>query len=456
MPTTTTTTGRPTEMFLAARTIIRNAPAEYFRPSHFEGTIDKKELTELHKSRRRVRSQREPDCFKRRMVDFQLKREFVLGALQRRTYKPFIKPQIGSSINQWERFVSEYINTTTYAEMLAGQRKAYHDIRRMIGAFWHEQENRQISRRVNADGKFIKRPKAEKDSLPLYACSGELEANRMRNDRIHKLSRGNSHEERGAAIWEYSPSLNFERDGGGQPETQFLITEPLTRLVCKLVAELGPQKKNGGHIHINCQGKADIGERVFHAYRLHMSWMRFLVGPVRRRNHWSPVMSCSCSSCRHSSRHSQGIQPSFAEAKNVKRAAVSLNTWDRTGTVEIRLWGTTSNPSEWLGRRDLMQALARWSENNPSRRPDGTNYPITQAVGSMSWDMFFSWAAQAAPKGLAYALRTLRRKARSSRNNVDAQAARSLMIQWESSNLTCQGYRCRQRITPTTTTAQQA
>jgi hypothetical protein len=411
----------------------------------------------LKTSWRRIRAQREPDAFRRRLVNFQLKREFIKGALSRRTYKPLIKPYIGgASIWRWEDFASDNIDSETYAGVMAGQQEAFHKIRRIIGRYWHDEEAHRLAQRANLDGKFITRAKPEKESLPLYACSGELEANRMNNARILKLSKGQATEIRGHATWEYSPSLNFERDGGGQPETQFLITEPLTRLVCKLVDELGPQRKNGGHIHINCKGDPATGDRVYHACRLHMSWMRWLVGAVRRRNHWCPVMKCPCHSCRNSSRGSHGMQPTFGEAQRVKRSAVSANTWDRTGTIEIRLWGTTQNPSEWLGRRDLMQALARWSETHNSRRPDGTNYPITQAVGSMAWEQFFTWAAQAAPKGLAYALRTLRRKARSSRNNLDAQAARSLMIQWEASGLTCQGYRSRQRITPTTTTAQQA
>ena len=378
---------------------------------------------------------------------FRLKKEFVLAALNRKTYRTHLSPWLGRACDSFDSFASNYLNYDTLQAAIKGQSSAYYAIRQELGRYWHDREQDIIKGRMPRAGKYIRPLGAEKDELPLYACSGELEANCMKVGKILKLSKEKGRMDgRQHASWKHSPSLVFARDGGGQAECQFLITPARARLVCSLVADLGPQKNNGGHIHLNCKGDEAIGERVFNAFRYHISWTRWLVGSVRRRHRWSPVTTH-----QNDTRHESGVQRTFQEAMRVKRAAVSANTWSRTGTIEMRLWGTTSNPTEWLGRRDLMIAIARWSETHAADclEPDGTTKRISNSTGAEAWPSFFRWAAAGAPKGLAYALRTLRRKARSSRRNIDSTNARQLMGQFEASGLTCAGYRRRNRITTT-------
>lgn len=266
---------------------------------------------------------------------------------------------------------------------------------------------------------------------PLYSCSGELEADHMNVSRILKISHGKASTHSRHAEWRHSKHLNFSRDGGGQAETQFHIRPELANVVCKLVSSIGRLNRNGGHIHINCQMDENVGRRVFDSLRYHLSWTRWLVPFARRDNHWSKV---------------DNVQDTFEQAKNVKPCALSANTWRRTGTVEMRLWGTSAKPEDWLGRAALMKAIAKWSEHYNAT---GTGIkPISNETAAEAWPMFFHWACRNEPEGLGYALKTFRKKVRSSATaRLDRQAATTFMQQWEDSGLTCRGYRCRQRVT---------
>jgi hypothetical protein len=277
----------------------------------------------------------------------------------------------------------------------------------------------------------VKEKKPLWEEYDLYSCSGELEADEMHSARICKIARDKNSWRGNHAIWRHSDHLNFSRDGGGQAETQFHIRPELARVVCKLVKQIGRISKNGGHIHLNCKMDNVIGNRVYDAMRYHLSWSRWLVPFARRDHHWSAVNK---------------VRNTFMEAMSQKDCALSCNTWRRTGTVEMRLWGTTNKAEEWLGRAALMRAMAQWSEHFNAT---GTGIkPISNETALEAWPMFFNWASRNAPEGLCYALKTFRKKLRSSATPIlDKRAAETFMRQWEDSRLTCRGYRCRNRVT---------
>lgn len=266
---------------------------------------------------------------------------------------------------------------------------------------------------------------------PLYSCSGELEADRMDTQRLFKISRGEAKAAGSHYLWRQSKHLNFARDGGGQAEVQFHIRPELTKVVCGLVKDIGRINRNGGHIHLNCKQDEEIGRRVFNSMRYHLSWSRWLVPYARREHSWSSVTSTGAT---------------FEDAKRIKASAISCNTWSRTGTVEMRLWGTTNKETEWMGRRDLMQSIAKWSETNNA--VEFGVKPINQETASAAWPAFYQYASRFAPAGLAYALKTFRKKIRSSATaSLDRNAAIVFMRSWEDSGLTCRGYRCHTRVT---------
>jgi hypothetical protein len=400
-------------------------------PNAFLGIISNEELEDLRRIdlRQKMRSRQALHLARKRAEDM-LKREFFLGAVRRKEIKA-LRREIGITSNRFNRWLNHNTSESTIDHIMLGSKETLHECLRNIGRYWHDLATAHVLGRQNPHGKFIKPSLPPTEALPLYACSGELEANLMNTNRICKMSRGKAQVMRCTAQWKYSDKFIFTRDGGGQAETQFLITPQFTKLVCGLVDEIGPMSRNGGHIHINCKGDEAIGERVFNAMRYHLSWTRWLVGSVRRNHTWAPV---------------GGTQSTFRRAIGYKQAAVAANTWNRTGTIEMRLWGTTSKASEWLGRRDLMQAIARWSESNRSMDIDGNPLPITRSVGSIAWVQFFTWASSNAPEGLAYALKTIRRKARASRRNLDQSVCSEMLLAFEQSGLTCRGYRRRQPV----------
>lgn len=267
-------------------------------------------------------------------------------------------------------------------------------------------EKHQLHMLFSDKGKY--EGKQYHDLLPLYACSGELEAAAIKYYR--------SREER--------PYWHVGRDGGGQPEIRFRINPLMTKKACDLVARIGSQDRNGGHIHLNCKKDTEIGTRVFAAFRTHLVWFRYLANATRRNNHWSSV----------------GNTPSdFQTARRVKPAAISCNTWADTGTVEVRLWGTTSKPAEWTFRTRLMQSLARMSETVEHPNPP----PIQREVCVDSFMAYARWAAVNDPQTLREVLNAFRKKSRGTRDRIGTQMAAQFVAAFDGSVLVLRGYRRR-------------
>ncbi len=327
-----------------------------------------------------------------------------------------------SILHLWQSFRSSRIDDSDLDNIIE-QNIAYIKI---IGRYAADHEDHIISSRMPQ--------KAEKplwEELPLYACSGELEADSMNRNKIYNMARTlkRDHETRSHSVttyWKHSDKLEFKRDGGGQAETTFLIRPELANLVCKSVTRIGHVNRNGGHIHINCQKDEAIGRRVFTALRFHICWMRWLAGSVRRNHSWSQM---------------SGVADTFDRA-NQKACALTAHTWQRTGTIEMRLWGTSHKPEDWLGRAELMKAVARWSEDySPALQP------IDQNTETTAWPLFFTWASTKAPKALVYALNQFRKRSRSTTlNPADKEAAIRLMSVFEQSGVTVAGYRRRQLV----------
>jgi len=253
-------------------------------------------------------------------------------------------------------------------------------------------------------------------TLPLYACSGELEAASLR----HNYSRAIRTEK---AFW------NVGRDGGGQPEIRFQIHPTMTKKACALVSNIGSQSRNGGHIHLNCRKDEAIGARVFNALRTNLVWMRYIASHARRSGRWSNVAN---------------TPTVFSDAKRIKAAAISANTWSQTGTVEMRIWGTTAKPEEWAFRAALMQSLARMSETEimiPT--------PFSREYGSQIFLAFAQWAAQNGPQTLRETLHRLRKKGRTTSDRIGAEVCRELVAAFDASDIRLTGYRRRTAtITP--------
>ena len=348
---------------------------------------------------------------------------FLKTILGRKRFKALRKSFTIASL--WDSFKNNRCNSPSELHSLA-------ELSRADAVYWRERIGRFMkNREVNAISIHLK----DKGSLPLhlklplYACSGELEANHMKKYRIAKLARGkHSGTNRVTCTWKHSDGLNFSTDGGGQAETQFHIDPIKAKIVCGLVDTIGPVSRNGGHIHINCRKDEAIGQRVYDSMRYHMTWIRWMVNHTRRHHHWSNMDT---------------IAVSFDGAKRVKATALSCNTWERTGTVEVRLWGTTNKPEQWIGRAKTMQAIARWSEANiPEYQAE-----INLSTGGRAWPLFFQWAAVHEPEALVFVLNTFRKKIRSTTTgSADRAACQRLMYDFEESGVTVRGYRRRNRV----------
>ena len=252
-------------------------------------------------------------------------------------------------------------------------------------------------------------------TLPLYACSGELEAASLR----YSSSRATRTEK---AFW------HVGRDGGGQPEIRFRIHPTMTKKACALVSNIGSQSRNGGHIHLNCRKDEVTGTRVFNALRTQLVWMRYLANYARRSGRWSSV---------------DNTPAVFSDAKRIKAAAISANTWNLTGTVEMRLWGTTAKPEEWHFRAALMQSIARMSETETL-----IPTPLAREHGNRIFLAFAEWAAQHDPQTLRETLHRLRKKGRTTADRIGAEVCRELVAAFDASEIRLTGYRRRSTITP--------
>ena len=318
---------------------------------------------------------------------------------------------------------------------LTGSRQARHDLAslshpdekerlvalRSLGASLHRFEHQAIARHTSPAHAF-----AYARSLPLYACSGELEADSLHLDKRQKLG------SRRTAFWDVG------RDGGGQFEIRFRLSGNLPALASGMVSRLGTTSRNGGHIHLNCQGDEQIGTRVFNKMREQLSWMRYLCPLHRRRGRWSSV---------------DAVQPTFAAAKSVKGAALSTYAWNKTGTVEMRIWGTTDNPAEWSFRARLMQSVARMSETLPVEQVN-QNALMDSSARRAAWSQFYTWTAQNDPQILRETLHALRKKGRTTRDSRGAERARECVADFDASGVRLSGYRRRTTITENNITGQ--
>ena len=361
-----------------------------------------------------------PTKFERRQKELRAGMNFIRMIAKRKKMSKLRKET--SILHLWQSFRSSEIGSEHIDDIINP------DVswKKVIGRYVAEHEDHIISSRMPQ--------KAQKplwEELPLYACSGELEADSMNRVKIYNMARTlkRDHETRSHSVttyWKHSDKLEFKRDGGGQAETTFLIRPELANLVCKSITRIGRVNRNGGHIHINCQKDEAIGRRVFTALRFHLCWMRWLAGSVRRNHSWSQM---------------SGVADTFDRA-NQKACALTAHTWQRTGTIEMRLWGTSHKPEDWLGRAELMKAVARWSEDySPALQP------IDQNTETTAWPLFFTWASTKAPKALVYALNQFRKRSRSTTlNPADKEAAIRLMSVFEQSGVTVAGYRRRQLV----------
>jgi hypothetical protein len=314
----------------------------------------------------------------------------------------------------WDYYSQQVSYDRMYRDVKAGGSILHERIQR-IGRWMHDNAADHLKRYKSPNAKG---PKAYRDKLPLYACSGELEFAGLDHAKAHKL---------GIMRGEW---WNLGRDGGGQHELRFLITGRVPDAACSVVSRLGSSQANGGHIHCNAAGDEATGKRVYQAFRVQLAWARFLV-PLHRRRH------------RHAS--VDRVPLTFNMARSHKFAAISANTWSRTGTIEIRVWPTTNKPTEWNGRAALMQSWARWSETAGAASMVDDNNPLPLSIRSAGFDAFDSWIAWAAANdsGAAlYALRLIRAKARRSRQDSRGiEWCRDLMSRFAASGVRVRGFR---------------
>jgi hypothetical protein len=249
-----------------------------------------------------------------------------------------------SRVKRRERTAQAFANFWAHRSSKVSRCTSRIELMKLIGCYIKDEEasylmcQQEIVRKANA--------KPLTKLLDLYTCSGELEFSEIKGRKAAKLG-----SQRGE-FWDLG------RDGGGQHELRFRITSTLPRAAVSIVQSLGQITRNGGHIHMNCKGDAVIGERVFHALRYHIKWVQWLCPMVRRKNRFC---------------HVENVSLKFADAKNDnKYAAIAANTWDRTGTVEMRVWPASADAGDWTGRAALMRSIAKWSERTPEYFTDAS------------------------------------------------------------------------------------
>jgi hypothetical protein len=327
------------------------------------------------------------------------KQIFGKAILRRRRFRALIRSKAVSLIDT----LHSMIDDVDAEAWLVDSRALAHHVKGLERYFFR-------TKVIETKGRF--EGKEYHDRLPLYACSGELEAaslhyHRNRQERLY---------------W------HVGRDGGGQPEIRFRIHPTTTAKACKLVSRIGSQSRNGGHIHLNCRKNDEIGNRVFHGLRANLVWMRYLANHARRSGRWSSV---------------DNTPNTFAEAKRIKGCAISCNTWNHTGTVEMRLWGTTAKPETWAFRSRLMQSIARMTETE--------SQPMLQMLRENAAPTFLTfarWAAQHDPQTLRETLHEMRRKSRTNADRIGADQCRALVAAFDASEIRLTGYRRRSTITP--------
>lgn len=309
------------------------------------------------------------------------------------------------------------------------------EVRRELGKFFRRREKNLLQATLPSP-----REAQYHDKLPLYACSGELEADGLRSGYYRPDGRFVSNRGKTSYRKQY---WNVGRDGGGQHEIRFLIAHRLTDAACNLVQRLGSTSRNGGHIHINCKRNELLGRSVFHALRYHLSWFRYLAPLTRRRSRWCNVQDTG----------------SWSDALNRKYAAVSANTFLHTGTVEVRLWPTSRRADEWRFRANLMRSVAKWAEDNDER---DNETPINNETAVQAWESFYRWAAIHEPETLKAILRAMKAKTRTigsrsgTADRFGAAKCDEFVRQFDATDIRLPGYRraVRQPVTAVCSTDQ--
>jgi hypothetical protein len=394
----TTTTTKPSPKFLD---VLKTARDTETLPDYVQGfySLTNAEQTAIRAAYKKVRTRAMQKSSPVSLTRGEKARVFLRVAKTRRLTASLIKTRF--------KWLEVFENSHGWSFHRATQPDA---LRREIG--------KNLKRWERLTAQQQQQPKSDRlcDRLPLYACSGELEATALHPSGTRY---------RRAEFWDVG------RDGGGQHEIRFRIASNLPETACRIVSRLGGPTKNGGHVHMNCKADEPTGERVFSALRFHICWFRFLTPHARRQNRFCGVR----------------LTPTdFSRAKTVKFAAISANTWKETGTVEVRIWPTSKNPKDWHFRARFMRSIAKWSETRTVPQFDA----ITLDVGHAAWRSFFEWAALYDPATLRETLSLLKRRARQTADRRAQECCEAFVEAFDLAGIPLRGYRRQSTPTPET------
>lgn len=349
----------------------------------------------------------------RKMVERSGRRLFITSAKNRKGMGEVMQRQ-GGSMAVWRNFIRRY-------EPSMQRTKSPVELEKLFGSYLKDLHKRNVREKEAhiADMKAVKERLSNK--LDLYACSGELEflaVDRRKVDRMRGSVNG----------WTIGDFWNLGRDGGGQHELRFRIAGNVPNAACSIVSRLGGASRMGGHIHINCKADSLIGRKVYSALRRNLCWMRWLVPESRRANHFCGVSMTPVT---------------FDEATSRKYAAISANTWSYTGTIEMRLWPSSSKAIDWQNRAKLMQSIAKWSEGYTLDELQALAVlPIARDQQASAWRSYYLWASENDAEALLIAINLLRAKSRQSSSDArGATEAGELVSQFNASSTRLVGYR---------------
>jgi hypothetical protein len=383
---------------------------EYDPPNQYQLTDD--DVSILRKALKRVRLKIEVQQAQRELTFTRDLAMLVVGYLGKRR---FFKSQIRKDYNLTMVMDSVRRNFNRSELLKMGRTERQRKIGNWLRV-WEKRLLREAQSRIE---------QSYYDRLPLYECSGELEAQSLRTSRWT----GDRHLSTNRVRSYKTPYWDVGHDGGGQPEIRFRITQKLPDVACNLVNRIGSIDRNGGHIHLNCKRDEAIGRSVYFAMRNHLSWFRYLAPLTRRQSRWCNV---------------QDTMSDWESAKSRKYAAVSAGQFNRLGTIEVRLWPTSRKPSEWRFRASLMQAIAKWSEDHAECSGET---PISNDTAVQAWGSFYRWAAIHEPSILKEVLKVMKAKARtasSSNRRLDrfgATKCDEFVRQFDTSDTRLRGYR---------------
>jgi hypothetical protein len=397
-------------------TLLQRTTDEFITTLPFFDGLPFEEKEVIRRARSRIRD-RIADAGREmtRNAKVEALRQVLKIALGRRVTKIMAR-KAWKLLEMADQCVAGVYGREAYADFLTWLKDNPKDAQQLIGRFFKGRE------RIAVADIAISKMRPEEPyyaKLPLFECSGELECNQLRylSETSEKLVRRH-----GVDYW------NIGRDGGGQHEIRFRIHRTLPDLACRLVRELGPTARNGGHIHINVQRDEETGKAVFFGLRRHLAWFRWMVLPNRRSHQRGYSSVCN-------------TRATWGEALNQKFAALAANHFNDFGTIEVRLWPSTDKPDEWRFRAEFMQAMATWSlEQDPS---DLAPICITSADGQQDFMKFAAWAATHEPRVMRGLMGRLRRKANTSRDSRGAMECRALVNLFDESGIRVRGMRRR-------------